>query len=273
MVKVKADLHNHLRTSSRFFDSDFNRAIDTSRDKLGKGGIMGLVNFNDHRYEDFISLRSYHRDYIGSNSNAVYFPDKDILVVKGQEVPTKQGHLLVLGLGKGVHLKQDKDLVYTLQEAEDNQGIIIADHPFYAHGVGNYLAENPDLLKYFDALEVHNGEAAFGIPKTPFIYGANQKALRFYNEHRGDFSNLGALSSSDGHSFYELGTSWTEIDFPDLYNANFNNSLRRSIRNTNESKKMKTNSFIGAVDHLTDLAFILKVAPIIGMSSRFEVKN
>lgn len=34
MSKIKADLHNHLRTSSIFRDKDFNRAIDVAARRL-----------------------------------------------------------------------------------------------------------------------------------------------------------------------------------------------------------------------------------------------
>lgn len=275
MTKIRADLHNHLRTSSRCYDSDFNRAVDIAVERLGKGGIFGVVNFADKRYENFIGLKGYERVYVGEKNNGIYVPQKNILVIKGQEVPTKEGHILVAGLGKDVHLRENRTLQDTLKEAKDNNGVIIVDHPFHSHGLGNYLESNLSTLESIDAIEVYNGEAAFGIPKTPFPYRANKKAQEFYDRIKQDFPHLGVLSSSDGHSIYELGRSWTEIDSLDLQNkTNFVNSLRSSIRNTNsQTPKRKKSAVLGAMDHIVDLAFIVKVAPKIGLGRLFETEK
>ncbi|MDD5193453.1 MAG: PHP-associated domain-containing protein [Candidatus Nanoarchaeia archaeon] len=272
MTKVKADLHNHLRTSGRIYDTDFNTAIDIAAKRLGEGAVFGVVNFDDKRYERFTEFRGYERVYVGENCNGFYVPEKKVLVVKGQEVPTKEGHLLVIGLGKNAHLTQHRTLAETLKEAEDNQGVTIVDHPFHSHGLGSYLESNPEPLMRIDAIEVYNGEAAFGIPGTPFPYGANKRAQTFYDRIKSYSPHLGALASSDGHSMYELGRSWTEIDEPDLVEkTKFADSLKESVRNTDsQTPKRKKNSVFGAIDHLVDLAFIVKVAPRIGLGKLFE---
>lgn len=59
--------------------------------------------------------------------------------------------------------------------------------------------------------------------------------------------STGAIATSDGHSLYELGTSWTEIDEIDReYPGKFLDSLRKSVQNTKETKREKTSSRIGA---------------------------
>ena len=88
--RIKADLHNHLRTSSNLQDEDFNQSIDLAHRRLGSGGVFGMINFSDTRYEKFSELGGYQRVYVGPQKNAIYVPEKDILVVKGQEVPTEQ---------------------------------------------------------------------------------------------------------------------------------------------------------------------------------------
>jgi hypothetical protein len=274
MIKVKADLHNHLRTRDTFKDEDFNKAIDRASKKLGRGGIFGLINFNDERkYEEFIGLKGYYeRDYLGENKNGIYV--RDNYVVKGQEVQTKEGHLLVLGLGYDKRLKPNASLEDTIKEAKDNNGILIAEHPFYAKGIsiGECLIEHPHLLNDIDAIEVYNGEAAFGLPFSPFSCNANKKALKFYEviKELESFPNIGALSSSDGHSMYELGSNWTEIDKPEI--NNFVNSLRESIRRTNEQTNRKNKKLIlGAIDHIADLTFIKKIAPKLGLNFQSEI--
>lgn len=257
---TRADLHNHLRTSSNLKETDFNRAIDMAQRRLndGNGAIFGLVNFEDSRYETFIGFRGYDRIYAGNNRNAIYLPEKKVLVIKGQEVPTAQGHLLVLGLDYGTRLKAGKPLQETIKEAREQSGIIIADHPFYSHGVGFSLQNNPSLLEHFDAIETHNGEAAFCIPfiNKPFPHGANNKAQLFYDIISAEFPNLGAVSASDGHSFWELGSSWVEMQMPDLADSSkFNETLKKNVQRTGCLIKRKNkNSILGALEHIISLA-------------------
>lgn len=274
MEKVKADLHNHLRTSSRFKQTDFNKAINIAEKRLGKGGILGLVNFEDKRYERFIGLKGYDRVYLGSNKNAIFVPEKSIVVLKGQEVPTQNSHILVLGLEKDVRLKSNRSLEDSVKEAKDNNGIIILDHPYYLKGTGKYVESKMQLLYDIDAIEVFNGEAGFGIPFTKLTYNANNKAQEWYNKIKKDYPRLGALSGSDGHSFYEIGKCWTEIDRFNVEDKDyFVNNLRRSIRNTNNgTQTQKTNLIVGAIDHIVDLILITKIAPMLGIQKRFKVE-
>lgn len=264
MNRVRADFHNHLRMSSRFARGDFNRAINTASRKLGHGAVLGVVNFSDWRYEHLIDLGGYERQNLGDNRNGVYVPEKDVYVVKGQEVPTKEGHLLVFGTGARYHLKEGRSFEETIKEARDQDGIIVVDHPFHIHGLGSYLEQNPRLLEQVDAVEIHNGEASFGLPFGPIPLGANKKAQDFYARIESDFPNLGAIASSDGHSMYEIGSSWTEIQRPQF--NGFVNSLRESIIKTNLSTPTRmNNSIIGAIDHILDLALITQVGFRVGL--------
>lgn len=255
---IKADLHNHLRTSNRFYENDFNKTVDIASERLGPGGIISVVNFTKPKYEAFIGLSGYERTYLGNNKNGLYVPEKDIVIVKGQEVPTRQGHLLVLGTGSGVQLRENRSLIDSVHEAKNNNGILIADHPFYHSGIGPYLDNNKFILSEFDAIEIHNGEAAFGFPIGPIRSGTNKKAYDFFDLVSPMFPRLGALSSSDGHSFYELATSYTEIENIEINgDSSFNDSLRWSIQNTtHESYSVKNDSYMGAIDHILDLITI-----------------
>lgn len=286
--KVKADLHNHL--STRMYRGEFNPVIDTALNRLGNGAVLGLVNFSDTRYERFVQAKGYDRKDIG---NAVYVPEKDVLVVKGQELKTKQGHILVLGLQKDVHLKEDRTLDDAIKESKDNNGIIIADHMFYKEGIGPFLEANDSYLKqaeqkaksapeerrnisilpegkndsylnYLDAIEIFNGEASLWIPKlTP--KNANIKAEILFRRIIEDYPNIGGISTSDGHSFYEIGRCYSYIDFPDIENSEkLAESFRKSIRECrgDQLKEHKRSSIwgrIGALDHLADLAAIIAV--------------
>ena len=270
--KVKADLHNHLRTSSIFRDSDFNKGMDVASKRLGSGGVIGIVNCDDQRYEVISGLRGYNREFVGEQKNGFYVSEKDVLAVKAQEVATEDGDLLVLGLGKDVHVKQHQPLNDTLKEAKDKDGIVVAVHPFAHGGIGEYLLMNPYSLGDLDAIETYNGQVAFGIPKSPFPVGANQKAQKLYDEMKGVFPNLGSLTCSDGHSMWEIGRSWTMIDELNLNPSQFNDSLRNAVRNTdNNTVTQRKNGAVGMIKHIADLAFIIGVAPKIGMADNYKV--
>lgn len=237
-MKINTDLHNHLGTNK--YNGDFNQVINLSSRQLGPAGILGLCNGDDYRYESFIKLKGYEREDFKS---FIYLPSKNLFIIKGQEVFTKQGHVLVLGLEKDKHIKS-KDLEDVLKEAKDinEDNIIMPVHFFFFQGCGNYLRKNPELIKNFDAIEVHSGEAIYG----------NKKAKQFYELIKEDYE-LGAVSSSDSHSLYEIGSSQTilELDISSEFEPNkFISSLKKSIRQHKDySNDKQTFSLKGFLDH------------------------
>ncbi|MBS3088902.1 hypothetical protein J4402_03950 [Candidatus Pacearchaeota archaeon] len=268
MRTIRADLHNHLRTSSRM-DGLFNPAIDRAAERLGSGGIFGLVNFSDHRYEDFAGQRGYERENFG---NAVYVPEKDILVVKGQEVPTAKGHLLVLGLEEDNHLKEGRPVLDSIKEAKDANGIIVADHPFGKEGLGHFFVDeynsHRDYFGLLNGWEVFNGEAALWFPGlTP--KNANNAAHDIYESYRLEVKGIAAVTSSDGHSLRELGTSYMPLETSDDYdNIKSSNEISSVLRNCLGSTKFsgffgrKNDSKLGALAHLADLAVLSGLSKI-----------
>jgi len=261
-MKSKASLHEHLRIRGNLQLEDFNKVIDTAKARLGEYGIFALTNFNDKRYERFTSLPGYDRQYIGENQSAIYVPEKKVLVIKAQEIPTKQGHFLALGLGHSKHIKSNQTLEDTIKQAIDFDAIKIADHPFFIAGIGPYLEAHPELIGLFDAIETHNGEALYG----------NGQARRFHSAIGWDNYKLGALSSSDGHTIHELGSSWTEIDFPDIDNPkDFTSTLKKAVRATSQQTPRKNHtSYLGTIEHIAKLAFLVKIAPKLGITKYFE---
>lgn len=253
MVKVKADLHNHLRTSSNM-EGLFNKVVDKTREKLGPGGIIAVANYNDERYESLVNQKGYERSYIG---NATYIPEKNVLIYKAEEVPTKQGDLLVLGISENKHLKPGRSLEDSLKEAKDNNGINCGVHEFYFAGVGPYLKRHQHILEYFDGFEIHNGEAVIYIPRIAPA-NANKKAQEFYdNIIKPSWLQIGGFSSSDGHSIFEIGSSYTTIEEPPiLFAEKLNESIRRSIKHHRDfSKDKRSNSYIGSLKHIAELGW------------------
>lgn len=265
----KADLHNHLRTRVGLKRGDFNRTLDIASIRLGPGALLGITNFaDDKRYEIFLGLPGYERIEL-QEKTALYVPQKHVFVVKGQEIPTNQGHLLVLGLPRDVHLKDDRTLEDAIQEARDRNGIIVVDHPFYTYGAGALMVRNESYLQHIDAIEVHNGEAAFNIPfvDNPFPRSANQKALEWYKQIKSYYPHLGALAASDGHSFYEIGSSWTELEFPTMKTTDFSSALRGAIRKADiSSRQNRVQSKGGLVHHVLGIIAFEMIAPKLGIN-------
>jgi len=243
-MKVNADLHNHLKTRSDSLTINFNQAIDVARKRLGAGGIIGIVNFDDFLYEQFSDLEGYERKDFG---NGFYVPEKDILVVKGQEIPTKQGHLLVLGLQEGKHLKPG-NVEDVIEEATFSHGIIIADHPFYRDGIGKYLEglarESGSHLNIFDGIEVYNNSAELWIPfLTPSK--ANRRAGEFFEDWK-EKADIGALITSDGHSLAELGKCCTQLEMPSYDEISDSRSLVRVL-----SESIRQSRGFGRIENFT----------------------
>lgn len=209
---------------------------------------MGLADVFERRYEVFLGLKGYDRQDLG---NGFYVPEKKILVIRAQEVFTREGDILVFGfdkkhlIGKGDFKK--RSIEDSIKEAEDYGGIIGIDHGYFLRGAIPYLRKNPKLLGKIDTIEVHNGNAWLPIPGH---LHSNKKAQEFYKEIN-KYYNIGAFCSSDGHSINEIGSSYSEIEKIDITNANrLNSSLRKSIKNhKNFSKDKKKNSYFGTLVH------------------------
>ncbi len=253
---MKVDLHNHLRTDSRIHLLNFDKVLNTTERRLGHPSTIGLVNYKDQRFEDFCKLFSdfYKSHYL---QNALYIPFYDVTIIKGQEVPTKQGDLLVIGLERDVHLKNGRDLSDTLKDAKDKDGITICCYENI-----DYLKAHPETLKEVDAIETFNGEANLWIPGI-IERKANDKAQRFYNQAKKDYPHLGEFISSDGHSLYELGRSWMEIPALNLESASkLNESLRKGLQLSKKNKKSKLIGTLGAITHAIDLTCCIALMKI-----------
>ena len=256
MQKIKADLHAH-GYERKSCPTSAEHILKIAKRNLDVNGVFGIANSQwektsegkadyDSRYELFFRkcLEEFGARQIEVNgasrnkSNIFYVNPYKIHVLKTQEMEFPQGHILVLGLPYGTNLKQ-KNIIDSLKQAKDMGYPVQGNHPFFMSNLGNYLSENQEVLDYISGLEVHNGEAIFG----------NNKAKKFYNESCKD-KNIGALSSSDAHSPFEIGGSYTvlsEIDFTQNIEK-VNESLDKKIREhknwLNDKQKLSLRGFI-----------------------------
>ena len=144
---IKADLHNHLGRNGA--NSGFDETIDIVHDNLGPNSIFGIANSNDYRYEDFVeqSGEAYNREYIGDDKRAVYVPEKQMLVVKCQEMFTKQGHVLAIAMPHGKNNIETTETKDAIKAAGDLGAILDVVHPLQLKDGRQDLSNNETLLK------------------------------------------------------------------------------------------------------------------------------
>jgi hypothetical protein len=236
--RIKADLHNHFSTwESGWGDFDF--IIDKIFRRFGEG-VIGLANCDDNRYKIFVDSSSgksrYERVEVGDDKNALWLPEKNLLVIKAEEVFTKnngkQEDFLVLGTPKNHRIKA-RNLAEVIREAGDIGAPTIAIHP-YLQGTGESLEKNPELLEYIDSIEIFNSALA--------LFGEKYNALAKKLYQRSTQQNLGCCSFTDGHSIRVIGTSYTEIPELDITSsAALRKSLKESLRQTKSEKHLTEN--------------------------------
>lgn len=113
-------------------------------------------------------------------------------VIVGEEISTKQGH--VIGLGLKNHIRPGLDFFSTLDEIHSQGGIAIAPHPFdiYKEGIR-------ELAKKCDAVEVFN---ALNMDKV-----SNYVCERFASKN-----SLNSVAGSDAHCKEMIGHGAVKID-------------------------------------------------------------
>jgi hypothetical protein len=214
--RAYADLHNHCTTKSRVIPPS--RLVNRVVNNLGFRGICAVVNYDDRRYEAFAEGAAKSWLYTRNLGNAIHFLESDVLIIKGEEIPTKLGDtnfgdILVIGLEQDTHLPVKGECMETVKLAVSRGGIVGIPHGFFNSKIGRYLEQNPEmrqeLMKYISFWEVHNGSS---IPK------ANRKAADFYvNVLRKESQELGGMSFSDGHTYREIARSLTPLMMPKDY--------------------------------------------------------
>ena len=164
------DLHTHTYPPSPCSSVSANEMIENAK----QAGLNGIC-LTDHNY-------AWEADAVAKLSQKHGF-----LLLRGSEVTTDQGHMLVFGLDKAIGASGIVKIAELREEVEKADGFMIVAHPFrgfLTFGVGQLgltvekAAERP-FFKYVDAVEVMNGKvtkkendfasqvaAALGLPTT-----------------------------------------------------------------------------------------------------------
>lgn len=176
-MSVRIDLHVHSRHSP---DSTVN--VEEYVQHAARVGLNGLA-LTDHNSSAGLGEL---------DALAPRYPE--LLLLRGVEVSTIEGHLLVYGVHEAP--PAPRPLVETLDWVRDRGGEAVLAHPFrWTHGVGRRVAESSPVA----AVEVTNGHNS---PR------ANLRAALLVARRR-----LGATGGSDAHQITQLGRAFTE--FPD----------------------------------------------------------
>lgn len=268
MIGINTDLHTHLRTYTQTaFDSrHVEKLAEITRQKLGPGGIVGLVNMigkegDDRNFELFSHVAgSCGRSVYRPKDGLVYIPKLDIFFLKGLEIDTLEGHLLGFFLPENSKIPAREPWQDTVRRIQDLGGISGTPHPYSPWGIAYNLLkklreeEANELFQNVDFIEVLNGESRL----TP---GKNAQALEAYELVRKK-RQVGAIGVSDSHSVMEVGNIYTTLYLPVSTKELFDNDkpsekLKRAIINATPEVITCDNPIIpiiGALKHGIEIA-------------------
>jgi len=270
-MTIRIDLHNHFASADEIRNLNLDKVLSHVSKKLGPGGIVGIVNFprtsmkNKDRYGE---LKKHAGGRAIDKNYSLYFPEQDLWVVKGQEVPViyrgEEVHLLHMGLRSETHMTfQRPSLENSLEEGKSYGSMIGADHPADITGIQRFLARDEGLKKtilpYFDMWGIFDGEVwlmrkKMGEVVVPILWPfLNNSAKEYYEENIKLQYSIGAVAESDGHSISEIGTSYTILDIPkfnpDIDGEEMINNLRITIKNNKDWKGKRKYNILHTLIH------------------------
>ncbi|NTU71557.1 MAG: CehA/McbA family metallohydrolase [Coriobacteriia bacterium] len=196
-VWSKADIHIHSN------HSDGLASVPQIMDYVQSKTDLGVIAITDH---NTLEGARYAR------SMADYY---DFDVVVGEEVSSRQGH--ILGLFIEEEVRPGMSASDTVRAIEEQGGIAVIAHPFSAKGVfgpgGRNMFTAAANEWAFHAFEVYNS--------LPFLVWANSMAAKTLAGGRG----VAATGGSDAHVLEAVGRGYT------LFRGESGEDLRASILN------------------------------------------
>ncbi len=130
------ELHSHSWYSKGKILGEENLASPVEMVKEARlRGLDGIAITDHNSFKSWDSLKKLKFD--------------DFIIIPGEEVSTKQGHLLALGITE--EIKRGQDVFETMDKIHQQGGISIAPHPFDLAKQGI-----KDLSRFADGIEVFN---------------------------------------------------------------------------------------------------------------------
>ncbi|GEM_PF-4650745 len=133
---------------------------------------------------------------------------KDIIVHRGSEIYTPEGHVLAIGITSDIAPGQS--VGDTIKRVHEQKGIAIAAHPGLQHADSlgfdtlERIMDSADPDAHFDGIEVYNANADH-VRKIPFFgkrlfsVDSNKATETFYNAHKTHPHIGAAVGGSDAH--------------------------------------------------------------------------
>lgn len=174
-MPLKLDLHIHSESRGKVFITP-----EKLRQVLKEKELDGVAITN------FFSI-----------SHALWLKKKlnDFIIIVGQEIWTKDGHIVGLGLKEKIEDYQSAQ--ETINHIHRQQGLAVAPHPYLSLGIGKKICSLP-----VDAVEVYNAAMGFSIVHNYLAKLAAQKC-KIPQIASSDTTDTGFI----GHSYTEVQTS------------------------------------------------------------------
>jgi predicted metal-dependent phosphoesterase TrpH len=116
---------------------------------------------------------------------------KDIIFIKGEEISSRDGHVIGLGLEEAI--RPGLSVAETIDRIKKQGGVAIAPHPFIYYGVGYRI-----FTSKFDGVEVVNPWAS--------LFGKNRFVKSIIPE-----VNFAPIGSTDAHMLWMVGKIFTRL--------------------------------------------------------------
>jgi predicted metal-dependent phosphoesterase TrpH len=174
MVMLRFDLHVHSNYS-----------------KDGMSSVEQILKAARARGLDGVAITDH--DTTAGGLYALEVVDKvapGLLIIPGEEVTTRSGHLIVLGITQDI--PRDMSVEDTIKEARRQGGIVVVPHPY------NRPRHGMPIPKEADAAEVYNSRYILGMH--------NRMATRHARKRR-----LPEVAGSDAHQASLVGNAITLI--------------------------------------------------------------
>lgn len=234
----KYDLHTHFFTNwdkGKYSLERHERSLKYILNAMKKEGLDGIVLANGgseggwkDAYEQ-LTLQIKDKERLGEYTlvkkidNALEFADDKKLykIIKGQEVLTKQGHIIAIGLNYGKIIPSRLELETALKEIKSLGGVSDAAHAPVFLGIGiKNLKKYKELIDVWEAknMNYENSLLRFKLGVNPSIEEADEIAKQL---------EINWIAVSDCHNKKDLGNGQIEIENLDFSSAN---NLRASLR-------------------------------------------
>jgi predicted metal-dependent phosphoesterase TrpH len=182
----------------------FDLHVHTSYSKDGQNTVEDILRAAKAKGLDGVAITDH--DTTAGARHALEVCDQvapGLLVIPGEEVTTRSGHLIVLGITQDI--PRDMSVEETIKAGHELGGTVVVPHPYYRLRHGISIPEGAD------AVEVYNSRFIFGFH--------NHLASR-----RSKARNLPGVAGSDAHAAEFVGMAITlvnasERNAPDVLKA------------------------------------------------------